>query len=74
MKLYDGERLPNPGNIVVLANSIVILYQVISRETELQAQLHDAAELLMHWACFISSDSFMASKSSLQEKSCSGLW
>lgn len=48
MKLYDGERLPNPGNIVVLANFIVILYQVISKETELQAQLHDAAELLMH--------------------------
>lgn len=48
MKFYDGERLLNAGNIVVLENSNVILYQVVSKETELQAQLHDAAELLMH--------------------------
>lgn len=56
MKFYDGERLPNAGNTVMLENCIVILYQIISKETE----LHDAADLLTHQACFISSDILMA--------------
>lgn len=35
MKFYDGKRLPNAGNIVMPENCIVILYQIISKETEL---------------------------------------